>query len=1118
VAGTTPIFGGQAATPPPAAPTQPPAQHAAPASGSSIFGGQPAQAQTAPPLGSNAAYQQAGQTTHSIFGDILAETGQVASGASKALDAQGWLARKALTGGESDTDKQMTAIRHKIPGMDFVYDKVLSQQNPALGPNMGPLEGPIQAAGRGIDHFARGVIDAGIEGALDPLTYESYGGSAALKTIGKPLLGILARGAERTAVTRGISQALQGAAKQVKPATQAASTYFDWSAPAAQSGFDPEVIRGAAHKADFKGSRFQQHIMERVHNIVNGQSIKTVQGRVRPGTMLNDEERVNVQKALNGEAIDGEPAESVLTPKEKSATRQLRALTELDYRFRRQYATETAIHGNAPAEFHDELTQAFRSGKDPQIPEPTTVQPNLFRYQATAGEPEVSPRGGTFFNMDKPDKVYAGPADEMGGPNLVSRVNAAKNPLIVPKVTGLEVDVFTAMKGLSHKSLDQMYRITEKWTPTQKTRFLRSVGANDKDIAWIMDDPYEADARFTDRLIAEMAKKRGYDAIQHGNEFFALHPEATREAGQFQRVRQPYGPELPRQRLVNQELPPDYMALYREATTHMATPEKNNFSKAMTGDTERFKALPPELQAKAQAIRDAMHAKFSPPGMVGDVQELEPKQAAHYPPANQAAIEHATELKRLHTKIGAMIEDKFPYRENYMPSSHIGEQAGREGFTSNPTRWSDPRAQQRKDFYVSDPKDLERGFTAMASNAGRQRSAQVLHQLLGNVLDDPRVNKMFAEFVPPTGDKRQLRDYVRETWLGAIGYPRAGVVSLTPRHVFNMGDLAINTVPPEKYPQFIKEATELIPKLMVAKPREYAELLKDLPSAIGGGAAEKKPFFQKFAETFPNWMPGIGGKNVPVIGGKSIPLVSKWAYLNNKLVWASDAAFKIIYGRMMKESGETAGALGKLPEGMSDETASTLRAGGTASKRLVDYEHLAPIQKHLRYIAPFGTFRGGIPGAVAGGVTRNLPRAAFLNRATGGVMYGNKPQPGNEGWEAFLPTADVGRALTIGDKGTAGQRLAAGPAEFMRSTVGEPLKSGIGAVDPWMTYGEESFPTKKADGKWDPGTLAQYALSGAPGAPLAEAMLSAMGFSHFQFKGLANEAMRQTIGLQHQQP
>jgi hypothetical protein len=970
VAGTTPIFGGQAATPPPSQPTPPPVAPPAQASGGgSIFGGQPAAA-APPPAGSNAAYQHAGQTTQSIFGNIPDATGQVASGASKALDAQGWLARKALTGGESDTDKQMTAIRHHIPGMDFVYDKVLNQQNPALGPNMGPLEGPIQAAGRGIDHFARGVIDAGIEGALDPLTYESYGGSAVLKTIGKPLLGILARGAERTAVTRGISQGLQSAAKGFKPATHIVRNYFDWSGPAAEAGKDPAVVQGAAGAAKFEGSRFQQHLMERAHNIYAGHDIHTytptsdgrIIQRVRPGTMLNDEERLNVQKALKGEAIDGEPAENVLTPKEKIAARQLRAITEMDHHFRKQYATETAIHGNAPADFHDELTQAFRSGKDPQIP--------------------------------------------------------------------------------------------------------------------------EAEAR----------------------------------------VRQPYGDPQPRSRMVDPQLPPDYMALYRDATTHMTTPEKNNFSKAMTGDAERFKALPPELQAKAQAIRDAMHAKFSPPGMVGDVQELDPKQAAHYPPANQAAIEHATELKRLHTKIGAMIEDKFPYRENYMPSSHIGEQSGREGFTFNPLKWGDPRTKEQGEWYVHDPKDLERGFTAMASNAGRQRSSQVLNQLLGNLADHPTIQKMFEEFVPPTGDKRQLGDYVRETWLGAIGYPRAGLVSLTPRHVFNMADLAINTVPPEKYPQFIAEATALIPRLMMAKPREYAELLKDMPSAVGGGATEKKPFFQNFSETFPNWMPGIGGKNVPVVGGKSIPLVSKWSYLINKLTWATDAAFKVIYGRIMKQSGESAKALGEIPKGMGEEQAATLRAGGTASKRLVDYEHLAPFQKHLRYIAPFGTFRGGIPGAVAGGVTRNLPRAAFMNRATGGVMYGNEPipakrnDPGTEGWKALLPTADVGRAFSIGDEGKLGQRLTAGPAGYLRSSVGEPLKSAIGAVDPWMTYGEESFPTKKADGKWDPGTLALYALSGAPGAPLAEAMLSAMGFSHFKFKGLANEAMRQTLGLQYQQP
>src|ERR1700679_1698710 len=38
----------------------------------------------------------------------------------KALDAQGYQVRKALTH-ETDTDAQMTKIRHAIPGMDWFY-------------------------------------------------------------------------------------------------------------------------------------------------------------------------------------------------------------------------------------------------------------------------------------------------------------------------------------------------------------------------------------------------------------------------------------------------------------------------------------------------------------------------------------------------------------------------------------------------------------------------------------------------------------------------------------------------------------------------------------------------------------------------------------------------------------------------------------------------------------------------------------------------------------------------------------------------------------------------------------------------------------------------------------
>ena len=106
---------------------------------------------------------------------------------------------------------------------------------------------------------------------------------------------------------------------------------------------------------------------------------------------------------------------------------------------------------------------------------------------------------------------------------------------------------------------------------------------------------------------------------------------------------------------------------------------------------------------------------------------------------------------------------------------------------------------------------------------------------------------------------------------------------------------------------------------------------------------------------------------MPKIGGKSTARPGAHTRFNNKLVWAVDEASKTVYGRMISESGEASG----------------LRAGGLASQRLVDYTHLAPIQKMLRYVAPFGTFRGGIPGAVAGGVARNPARAAFVNRATG---------------------------------------------------------------------------------------------------------------------------------------
>ena len=755
------------------------------------------------------------------FGPPPAAAQSIRTVLGKALDYQGHAVRQAITG-ESDTNKQMAKIRYAIPGVEPFYNW-LGRKNPAVGPNLGPLEAPVQGAAHALNHAAQGLIDAAIAQPLDPLTWETLFAGPLVKGA----LPVLAKGAEATAVTRSISRALQTGATRAKAVAGKANTYFDWSAPAAQSGFDPAVVRGAAQQASFEGSHLQQRIMERVNNILNGVPIKTVQGQIRPGTRFGDAEKFRIAQALHGEGL-----EVPLSPREQTAYRQLRALTNLDYQLRR---------------------------------------------------------------------------------------NAART------------------------------------------------------------------------------------VLRHNN-----------------------------------------------------------------------------------------------PGL------------------SQADEE-------------AMLDKTVPHREDYLPASHQGQQGGREGFTANPTRYYDPRTLHQKDFYVQGPEDLERGFQAMASNLGRQRTTQVLHETLGNVLDDPRVNKMFDEFVPPTGDKRALKDYIREAWLGTIGYPRAATVSFTPRHSFNIADLAINTVPPEKQGQLTAEVSGLIPKLMTASPREYAALIQEYggESAVGGGFAEKKPFMQNFASTFPNWMPKIGGKNVPLIGGKSIPIISKWSYLNNKLVWATDAAFKMVYSKIMKQTGEVAGALGKLPEGMAPQEAANLRAGGLSSQRLVDYEHLSPFQKQLRYIAPFGTFRGGIPSAVIGGIARNPARAAFFNRATGGAMYGDRPETsGDPGLQMNNPTADIGRLFDWNQRTTAGGKSypVSGPAEFTEATLGNVPSAALGVAADVMfpdklpisqnplAYGQTWLPHRDASGKLDLGFIASQALGGIPEA---SAFLQAMGISRFKWKGLAHELIRQSTGLQY---
>ena len=146
-----------------------------------------------------------------------------------------------------------------------------------------------------------------------------------------------------------------------------------------------------------------------------------------------------------------------------------------------------------------------------------------------------------------------------------------------------------------------------------------------------------------------------------------------------------------------------------------------------------------------------------------------------------------------------------------------------------------------------------------------------------------------------------------------------------------------------------------------------------------GSFAERQAFYQRL----PQWL--------------GLPW---WSKNMSNLVWSVSGAIRQNYAKMLLETGEAK---------------SPLQAGGMAQRRLVDYQYRTPIQNFARHIAPFGTYAGGIPGAVLGGITRDIPRAAALNRMTQGAFYGSKPGPNQPGYESFTPEADQIIQLCTGE-------------------------------------------------------------------------------------------------------
>lgn len=602
---------------------------------------------------------------------------------------------------------------------------------------------------------------------------------------------------------------------------------------------------------------------------------------------------------------------------------------------------------------------------------------------------------------------------------------------------------------------------------------------------------------------------------------FARNAEPVVPQPVVPRVKTPYGEPVARTRtktdIPAHEIPADQ--IMRDAMTGLPDAEQKALRMALYHQTPRGLSEP--LKQRFQTVSEALSAKMY--GVPGEKQILQPAQRYTLPHPNQPEIERMTKLRDTYKQIAFQVEQAMPRREHYMPWAH--ESADEGGLAARKFNLldvtKDPRTIERPNLEVTNASQLGSGFEAMAKNTGRQVERAVVRDALGELVNDPEVHKLFERTMRATGDKRTDWDKIKGAWMATVGYPRAATVSLTPRHAVNILDLLANTVGPPDAPRVLKDTMTLAARLAHPSitPKQYAALTQEgrQLGALSGEFRERKPFFQ----TFPEWAPGVGGKKVPVL--------SAWTRMNNRLVWAVDEAAKQTYAKLIVERGEAEG----------------LRAGGMASKRLVDYSNTSPMVEALRYVAPFATFRGSIPGAVAGGIARNPARAALLDRATGGTMSGGQPEKSQDhGVKLFNPTADVGRmvgapqeylrstlASPVVAAATLGQEALTGNPFASVKSIGQEIHDLPGQVarGQWGQIGQERKPSKYADvvalrharylNYRNPADLRWLFSAALAGIPEARDIITEMGAGQFKPRTgtgperLGKDALQQVLGV-----
>jgi hypothetical protein len=381
----------------------------------------------------------------------------------------------------------------------------------------------------------------------------------------------------------------------------------------------------------------------------------------------------------------------------------------------------------------------------------------------------------------------------------------------------------------------------------------------------------------------------------------------------------------------------------------------------------------------------------------------------------------------------------------------------------------DPNAEQREQITI-DPKQHELYDQAMRgslANTAKQVGASELRKELkdrfGGAVPQ-EIDDLFKVSTRATGEARTTADKALDVWRGVISLPKAAIVGLSPRHMFNIANLlsahSLSAIP---------EAVVTAAMLMKDPEQRYEILRKGIElGAIGGKSAEHDVPLADLIARAPGVLAPIGKKIAGGIGNM------------NRATWAFDDAA----AQALAKRHEAAGMTG-------------YSAGRSARKDLVDYNNVSKFTEQAKNVMPFATFNTSIPGAVGGALLRNPARIEATNRATGGAYLGDHPEIGGHQISLHAPTAEIGAGDLTG---------------FTRKSLADPVK-GVLDLFGLSAEGKKHFWTYGQD-LHDPKKFAEFLLSmGVSPIPGAQEALSTLGLSAFKPRNFAEGIMQNSTGL-----